>query len=134
MSIKLEATTTVTTAVRLETRAQQLILQRCHEHAKLAATVKELKGTKKAPGRMKRIEGEIAELFTKAKQGKALAEGTELSGYKIKMVIGKTRKFDQRGFMLKHGLSQADFDAFTEYNDNDPYVRITAPGEADDEY
>lgn len=125
--------TTVVTSVKLQPKTKQMIMERVTEHAKLAATVKELKGTKKAPGRMKRIEKEVEELFRKDKQAGALADGVELGGFKLKVVAGSTSKFDKLGFMKKHNLSQADFDEFTSQVPNASYLKITAPGEKDDE-
>ncbi len=133
LSVAPKATTTTTTELKLDVNVRRMMLERLQEHATLAATVKSAKGTKKAPGRMKRIEEELDTLFIKARQGKALLEGTELGGHKMKQVLGKRKVFDQQGFMKKHGLSQDDFDDFTTYEDNDPYIKITHPGETEDE-
>lgn len=132
---KLQATTTVavTQTVKLSPQARKMLLERVEEHARLAKQVQEIQGTKKNPGRMRRIKEEIQELFIKEKQGKALVDGTEFEGHRIKLVTGTSSKFDKLGFMKKHGLTQADFDEFTEYKDNDPYIKITAPGEPEDE-
>lgn len=124
MAVKLQATTTatVTTAVKLETKAHQMLRARCEEHAQLAITIKSAKS------RQDRIKGEVEELFKKAKQGKALADGTEIEGHKLKMVCGTTSKFDKFGFMKKHGLSEDDFAEFTTQEPNKPYIKISAPG------
>lgn len=124
--------TTVTTEVKLSPQARRMLLDRLVEHAKLASTVRDIKGTKKKPGRMKRIEGEIADLFKREKQGKALLSGTALEGHRMKHTGGTHKVFDQQGFMKKHGLSQADFDEFTTVEDNEPYLKITH-GDSDDE-
>jgi hypothetical protein len=133
LSQRVEATTTVTQQVKLAPKVKQMLKERLIEHAKHNAVVKDLKGTKKKPGRMKRIEKEVEELFVKADQGLALLDGTDVDGYKLKIVEGRTKVFDQLGFMKEHGLSQADFDAYTTYKDNEPYLKITAPGVGDDE-
>lgn len=133
LSTTVTATTTVTTAVKLTPKVRQMIKARCIEHAQHAATVADLKGTKKKPGRMKRIEREVEELFVTADQGAALLGGTDIDGHKLKMVCGKSKRFDQLGFMKKHGVTQADFDEFTTYEDNEPYLRMTAPGQKEDE-
>lgn len=127
------ATTIQTTEVKLSTRARQMVKQRCEEHAVCARQVAELKGTKKRPGRMKRIEQEIDAVFTKERQGKALLDGTSIDQFKLKMVLGKRKVFDQLGFMKKHGVSQQDFDDFTTYEDNEPYIKISGPGDSNDE-
>lgn len=131
---KLVATTetTVTTEITLSPKVRQMLMARLEEHAKLAALVKEYNGTKKKPGRMRRIKDEIEELFVKEKQGKALVDGTKIGGHAIKLVTGKSKKFDQLGFMKQHGLTQADFDEFTDYSDNEPYIKLTAPGEEEE--
>ena len=128
----LTATTTATATVKLSPQARQMLVQRLDEHQRLGAQVAAIKGTKKHPGRMRRIEEEVADIFRKEKQGKALADGTELDGHKMKLTIGKRKAFDQMGFMKKHGLTQADFDEFTEEKDNEPFIKFSHPGESDD--
>ncbi len=131
LKTSLVATTvaTVTTDVKLQPKTRVMLMERLHEHERLVAQVKDLKGTKKKPGRLYRIESEVVDIFKKEKQGKALLAGTSIDGHSLKLVIGKTKSFDQMGFMKKHGLSQADFDEFTTYKDNEPYVKFTHPGE-----
>lgn len=131
-SLKATTEATVVTEVKLQPKARAMLMERMTEHDRLAKQVKDIKGTKKHPGRMKRIEDEVVNLFKKEKQGRALLDGTSLDGHGVKMVLGKTKVFDQMGFMKKHGLSQEDFDEFTEYKDNEPYVRFTHPGEDDE--
>jgi hypothetical protein len=132
---KLVATTTVevTTDVKLSPKVRQMIVERCEEHARLSKQVKEIEGTKKKPGRMRRIKKEVEELFTKDGQGKALLDGTDINGHSIVMVTGSRNVFDKLGFMKHHGLTEADFAAFTTEEDNEPYLKITSPGEAKEE-
>lgn len=118
--LKLEATTTAKVEVKLEPKIRQMVKTRCDEHAGLATVIKDSKG------RQKRIQDEVEELFKKSKQGKALSAGTALADHKLKMVFGSRAVFDKIGFMKKHGLSQADFDEFTEKEDNAPYLKITS--------
>ena len=127
-----KATTTASVEVKLKPSVRQMVLTRCVEYRDLAIQVRTMKGTKKKPGRMKRIEDEIDEIFTKAGQGAALLDGTKLAGYGLKAVYGKRSVFDRLGFMKKHGLTVEDFEEFTTVEDNDPYIKITAPG-VDDE-
>ena len=127
-----KATTATVIEVKLKPSSRQMVLQRCAEYRDLAIQVRIMKGTKKKPGRMKRIEDEIDQLFTKEGQGAALLDGTKLGGYGLKAVYGKRSVFDKMGFMKKHGVTQEDFDEFTTVEDNDPYIKITAPG-IDDE-
>lgn len=125
--LALSATTTTTVEVKLKPHVRQMVRQRIEEHQKLATEVKSRKT------RMKVIDGEVTTLFKKEKQGQALLDGTKLDGHGLKLTIGKTKRFDQKGFMKKHGLLQEDFNEFTEYTDNEPYVRFTHPGEKEDE-
>ena len=124
-SLKATTETTVVMEVKLAPQARKMLLSRLEEHEQLATQVREIKGTKKKPGRLKRIEEEVSELFRKEKAGKALVAGTKLENHQMKLVIGKTKKFDQMGFMKKHGVTQADFDEFTDYKDNEPYIKFT---------
>lgn len=133
MSLKATTETTVVAEVKLQPKARAMLMERFEEHDTLAKQVKSIKGTKKKPGRMKRIEEEVEALFRKEKQGKALLNGTSLDGHGVKMVLGKTKVFDQMGFMKKHGLTQDDFDEFTDYKDNAPYVKFTHPGDESDD-
>lgn len=133
--LKLTATTTVetTTEVKLVPTARKMLLERFEEHAALAKIVKDAKGTKKHPGRMRRIADEVQELFRKEKQGKALLAGTALEGHRVKLVMGKRNVFDKVGFMKAHGLTAEDFAAFTTESDNEPYVKISHGDDDDDE-
>lgn len=132
-TLKATTETTVVTEVKLKPQARQMLVARLNEHAQLSNQVAQLKGTRKKPGRLYRIEEEVSELFRKEKQGKALLAGTKLDGHTMKLVTGKTKKFDQMGFMKKHGVTQTDFDEFTTYSDNEPYIKFGHPGEDDGE-
>lgn len=127
--LKLALTTEVTTVtdVKLKPHVRQMIKTRCEEHAGLAVVAKDTKR------RMKAIDAEITGLFKKEKQGKALLDGTKLDSHGMKLVIGKTKKFDQLGFMKKHDVTVEDFEEFTERIDNTPYLKFTHPGEKDED-
>jgi hypothetical protein len=124
----LQATTTVQTTVNvaLKPNTRLMVKQRVEEYAKLSREVKAAKQ------RQERIRDEVDALFTKDKQGKALADGTVLDGYKLKMVCGTTKKLDQHALMKEHGLTQADLDACTDEVPSKAYVKITPPGEKED--
>ena len=124
--------TVVTTLIKLSTGARRMLLDRAEEGEAIRRQVAELVGTKKKPGRSYRLRDEVAELFRKEKQGKALVKGCEVDGYSYKLVTGKRKVFDQEGFMAEHGLSQADFDAFTTEEDSEAYVKITKRGSTDE--
>lgn len=123
--VKLAATTETKAVVevKLQPQARQMLVTRGEEHSKLAKEIAERKG------RQERIREECETIFKKEKQGKALLNGTKVADYGFKLVTGKRKVFDQMGFMKKHGLTQADFDEFTEEVDNEPYVKISAPSE-----
>lgn len=125
--LKLVATTQPTVEVGLQTKTHQMVKARCEEHAQLGKRIKT------DTARQKRIREEIDTLFTKDGQGTALVDGTSLDGHKMKWVFGKRKVFDQMGFMKKHGVTQEDFDEFTTYNNNEPYIKMSAPGEKGDE-
>jgi TorA maturation chaperone TorD len=129
LSQTVQATTTVQTTVALKPNTRLMVRQRCEEHAALAKQIADLKA------RQDRIKEEVETLFVKDKQGKALADGTVVDGYKVKMVCGSSRKLDTAALMKAHGLSKADLDDCTVEKPNTPYIKITAPGgkERDDE-
>jgi hypothetical protein len=126
-------TTVVETTVKLSTKAREMLLSRAEEADRIRAFVREHVGTKKKPGRSYRIRDEVYSLFIKEKQGKALIKGVVVDGYKYKLKTGSRSVFDKDGFMREHGLTQADFDAFTEKVDNESYVEIRRVGDDDDE-
>lgn len=117
-----QATTTVTTTVKLSPKVRAMVKERAEEDGKLGVEIAEREG------RRKRIKVEVEELFIKEKQGPALMNGTELDGIKFKTVCGKRKVFDQEGFMKKHGLGADDFEEFTTEEPNEPYLKITQPG------
>ena len=99
-------TTETTVEVKLETKLRQMLLERLRERADIGEWEKEKIGTKAKPGRKRRIDDEIQDIFKKAKQGKALIDGVSIDGWGLVLVVGKTKTFDQMGFMKKHGLTQ----------------------------
>lgn len=125
LALKATTETTVTTEVKLKPATRTMVVARGEEYTSLASNIKRDKT------RQGRIRDEVSELFRKDKQGAALLEGTKIAGFGFKFVGGSTRKFDQMGFMKKHGLSQADFDEFTEDVPKKAYVKVTAPGSRD---
>lgn len=124
--LRLVATTTtqLTTEVKLSPTARAMALARCEEHAKLAKVIKA------AEKRQKAIKGEVETLFMKEKQGKALANGTELAGYKIVMVCGSRNVLDKKA-LVELGCDPEWLVEATESVPNKEYVKITAPGEED---
>jgi hypothetical protein len=132
LSVAPQLTTTTKVEVKLSVQARRMLIERGEEHKKLRALVADAKGTKKKPGRMKRIESEVDALATKEKIGAALIDGFEVGGHRFKMVLGQRSVFDKLGFMKKHGLDEDDFQEFTTKEDNAPYIKISAEGEEDE--
>lgn len=122
LSLKATTQTKAVVEVKLQPQARQMLVTRGEEHTVLAREISERKG------RQERIREECETIFKKERQGKALLSGTKVADYGFKLVTGTRKVFDQMGFMKKHGLSQADFDEFTDMVDNEPYVKISAPG------
>lgn len=120
------ATQVATVEVKLKPQTRLMVRQRIEEHANLAKAIAEAKS------RQDRIKGEVEALFVKDKQGRALADGTKLDGFSIKMVCGVTRKLDKVALMKAHGLTQEDLDECTDENPDTPYVKITAPRKGKD--
>lgn len=98
-----------------------MLKARLEEHAKLAEDI----ATKK--GRQERIAAEVEELFAREGEGEALLDGCAVDEFKTKLVCGETSDFDKIGFMRKHGLTEEDFQEFTNKKPSKPYVRITPP-------
>lgn len=122
-----ETTVATTTQVNLDVKSKQMLDARLKERAEITVWEKEKIGTKDNPGRRRRIDDEIQDIFRAAKQGKALVNGVSVDGTSLVLVVGTSKKFDQIGFMKKHGLTQADFDEFTSSSENDPYLKVTPP-------
>lgn len=118
----LQATTTATVTVALKPTTRTMIKARAEEHARLAKTIRE------ATARQKRIRTEVEELFVKDKQGRALADGTELDGFRFKMVTGSTKKLN-RDVLIELGCDPDWIAEATEETPSTPYVKISAPGE-----
>lgn len=124
-NLRAETTAAVTTAVNITTKGRAMLVTRCEEYTTLGREIKDRKE------RQSRIVKEIDTLFTKEKQGQALVDGTSIDRYRVKLVTGKTKKFDKLGFMKKHGLTNEDFAEFEEEVDKKPYIKVSAAGEKD---
>jgi hypothetical protein len=125
LKVHVTATTTATTEVRIEPRVITMLKARFEEHVRLAAEIKERKA------RQERIQGEVEELFVKAEQEAALAEGTAIDGYKVKRVCGTSRKLDTMALITALDITPEELNAFYEEKANRPYIRISAPGQKD---
>jgi hypothetical protein len=135
LKTSLKPTTTVetTTEVKMSVKARQMLVSRLEEHQEGCRIVREWKGTKKTPGRLKRIEQEVEDLFKKEKQGKALVDGTALDGHRLKHTGGTTKVFDKQGFLKHHGLTEADYNAFVTEKPKTAFIKFTHPDSEDDE-
>lgn len=122
-----EATVETTVQLKMSVQARQELSKLLFDRKQIVDWEKTAIGTKEKPGRRRNIDNEIQDLFKREKQGRALIEGCNFDGTGLIMVVGSSKKFDQIGFMKKHGLTQADFDEFTEVTVNDPYLKVTSP-------
>jgi hypothetical protein len=124
---KLSTTVTQTVELTVEQRVQTMLVARCEEAVKLQAQARETKA------RLKRIEKEVEELLGKVEAAEALETGATIEGYKLKRVRGKSRKLDTMALMRAVGIDAEELDAFYDEKENTPYIRITAPGQKDDD-
>lgn len=124
-SPRLELTTQATVSVKLDLQLRRMLKARCEENATLQAQKLEIEA------RQERLKLECEDILRKAGQAGALMDGVEIDGHRLKMVCGQSSKFDKTGFMKRHGLGAADFDAFTEKVPKKPYLKVTPPGSTD---
>lgn len=123
---KLQAVVQTVVKLALKPTAKAMLVTRAVEYAGLQVQAK------KIDARMDAIKHEVETLFVKEKQGAALMAGADIDGHKFKLVCGESSKFDKLGFMKKHGLTEADFEEFTEKVPKKPYVKVTPKGGRDD--
>jgi phage FluMu protein Com len=74
-----------------------------------------------------KILAEVEELFAKAGQQQALADGARVDGFSVKKVEGETSTFDQLGFMVATNTTLADFAKHTTKKPKKAFVKITCP-------
>lgn len=120
-------TTTQTTEVTVSARIRQMLKARLEEHLHLAKQIKELEGRKS------RIQKEVDELFAKEGQAAALDAGTDIDGIRVKKVGGVTRTLDKEALMDACELTAEELEAFYDSKPKRPHIKISAPGERDDE-
>ena len=113
-------TTTTETTVKLAPKARAMILTRLQENAALATQIDALKA------RQDRLKDELEDVFRKEKQGKALADGCAIDGYKLKVVIGESKKLNQLR-LVELGCDPAWLEEATETVPKKPYLLLTAP-------
>lgn len=118
------ATTTVvqTTDVTLAPQLQQRLLVRLEEYARLNEEIAKRKSRQDA------IKAEVDTLFVEAGEGNALMNGTDIGGYKVKMVCGLSSRLDKKR-LVDLGCEPSWLEEATITKPNRPYVRISAPGE-----
>jgi hypothetical protein len=78
--------------------------------------------------RQAEIKGFTQEAFVDADEIDALMEGANLDGYKIKLVQGSSTKLDEAK-LVRLGCDPEWLQKARVTKMNNPYVRITAPGE-----
>ena len=111
--------------VKLSHQLKQKALIKLKEHARLSAEIKAREERKKA------IAAEIDTLFTDAGEGNALFNGTDIDGYKVKMICGESASLDKKR-LIELGCEQAWIEEATTITPNKPYIRITPPSKRED--
>mgnify|MGYP001614931386 CR=1 FL=1 len=76
----------------------------------------------------KRLKDEVQSIFADAGEELALIDGCEVGGVSLSMVTGSVPKWDKVGFLKKHNLSAADYEAFVKTTPKDPYLLIVKKG------
>jgi hypothetical protein len=116
---KLAATTSLQTEVKLSPRVKAQIRVQLYEYAELQRAKKEIEAKQAA------IKEVVEIKFADADEIDALMNGTEIDGFRIKMVVGSTSRIDKKK-LVALGV---DLEEVTTTTDNKPYLKISAPGE-----
>jgi hypothetical protein len=124
--LSLTTTTEVTTKLSVATKVLQMLKARCEEAVQLSAQKREIES------RLDRLKGEVNELFKKEKQTDALCDGTQVDKYKVKLVCGTGKRLNHQK-LIELGCDPAWIIEATEEFDKKPYIKISAPGERDEE-
>lgn len=123
---KLKATTTVSTEVGLSTRVKAQLRVQMTEYATIQAQIAALEAKKD------KIKERVQEMFVDNGEVDALMNGTEIDGFKVKMVCGQTSRLDKKK-LVTLGCKMEWLEKATKKTDNKPYVKITPPGESSHE-
>ncbi len=128
---KLSVTTSQTLEIKLAPRVKAQLRVQLSTYAELNAEMKALKT------KMQGIKDYAEKVFMDADAADALLDGTNVDGFKVKMVQGKSTTVDKVKVRKKLIALGADEDWFDEEGcvtkDKAAYVKITPPGEKDDE-
>lgn len=119
-------TTSATVEVALEPRLKAQLRVKCHRIAEINRQLAALKKEAET------IKDDVEGMFVEADEVDALINGVNLDGFKVKMVCGKTSRLDKKK-LVALGCKPEWLEKATKTTDNKPYVRITPPGEKDDE-
>ncbi len=125
---KVSVTTTARTEVGLDTRTKAQIRVELHAYLDRQRQIAALQAQQDAS------KTKIQERFNDADALDALMDGVDIDGIKVKYVCGSQKRLDKTRLMKKFGLSQDDLDSCSPEKPSKPYVRITAPGEKEQEY
>jgi len=126
---RIAATTTVeqTTEVQLTPQLKRKLLTALRTYALKVAEMKSLKTW------IEDQKGAVEKLFIEARETDALVNGTDIDGFRVKMVFPTSSKLDQKRLMeLCPGLTPELLQEATTVKPGKPYVKVTVPG-ADDQ-
>ena len=123
---KVSVTTTATTEVTLAPRIKAQLRVALTQYAQLSTQIAAMKAQQDA------IKADVEAKFVDADQADALMDGTEIDGFKVKMVCGESSYLDKAA-LVRMGCEPEWLTAATKKKPKKPYVRIQAPGESEGE-
>ena len=121
-----KVTTTTTTEIKLSAALKRKLLTELRTFASLHDQFKALKQA------MQKRKDTIQQAFETADEFDALVAGTKLEGFSMKYVAGERKVLD-KGKLIDLGVSQEMLDEATVSKKIKPYMKVTAPGEREDE-
>ena len=121
-----KVTTTTTTEIKLSAALKRKLLTELRTFASLQFQFKALELA------MQKRKDTIQQAFETADEFDALVAGTKLEGFSMKYVAGERKVLD-KGILIDLGVSQEMLDEATVSKKIKPYMKISAPGEKEDE-
>ena len=121
-----KVTTTITTEIKLSATLKRKLLTELRTFENLHKQARALKHA---------IQGRkdiIQKAFETADEFDALIAGTKLEGFSMKYIAGERKVLD-KGILIDLGVSQEMLDEATVSKKIKPYMKISAPGEKEDE-
>ena len=119
---KLKATTTASVEVSLSPKVKAQLRVQMFEYAALQRQKKGIEEKQAA------IKERMETMFSDADEVDALLAGTEIDGFRVKMVCGESSRLDKKA-LVTLGCKPEWLEKATKTTSNKPYVKITPPGE-----